>query len=285
MDSRFCCECGTYLSRPKERGRSTTPSLKISQRTTNITKLPEHPKIKRAEINTEIAYFLGLFLARGKLTRDSIIVRVPCKPENAPGHKDFLLNCVVPRMEKAIGEKIEVRGDLWNDYSFDIMIRSEFFLKLLAALDYRVGEVCRFFGAPFEIFNSTSEIQRDFVRGIGDCCGEVDRYIGGRPRVVLRFLNENTKIVEDVIEVLLRLTVDIFDVNLSPASAHHEELSIKLRELADKLTSTFGVNVTGRQEQIGRDNMVRIWGDEYYRQIGFNNPARQTKLLRYLGNL
>jgi len=284
LDSKFCKDCGTFLSLPKTRVSAYTPSLRISPKETksSIVKLREHPKIKRVEINSDVAYFLGLFLARGKLRKESLTIRLPCKFENASDHRDFLLNYVIPRMEKATGEKIEVRGDQWSDYTFDIMIRSEFFLKLLATLEFQEGDVCRFFGVPFEIFNASNEIQREFIKGIGDCSGELDRYLGGRPRVVLRFLNENTKIIEDLVELLVMLSVDIFDVNLSPPSAQHAELSKRISELSDRLTSAYGVKVTGRQEQIGRDNMVRIWAEDYYRQIGFNHPLRQMKLLKYL---
>jgi len=281
LDSRFCRKCGTFLSLPKPKVRVSTPSLRISPK----AELREYPKIKRAEINTDIAYLLGLFMARGELREESLVIRVPCRFQNASDHKDFLLGYVVPRMEKATGEKVGVHGDVWSDYSFDITIRNDFFLKLLARLELRQGEVCRFAGAPFEIFNANNDVKRDFVRGIGDCCGELDRYIGGKPRVVLRFLNENTWIIEDVVELLVRLSTEIFDVNLSPAPTNRQETSLRLDELKDSLRSRYGVKVTGRLQRTGRDNMIRMWAEEYYAHFGFNHPLRQTKLLRYLSYL
>jgi hypothetical protein len=284
LDTKFCRSCGTFLSWPKTGDRAHTPSLIISpkRRKSLEVKLREHPKINRAEVDDDIAYFLGLFQARGELEKESLIIRIPCKSKNASDQKDFLLNYVIFRMEKATGEKIEIQGDKWRAYSFNIRIRSAFFLRLLATFEFQEGEVCRFAGVPYEIFNANDEAKRDFIKGIGDCCGEIDRYLGGRPRVVLRFLNENTKIIEDVVELLVRLSVDIFDVNLSPPSKRRQELSGRINELTDNLTSRYGVKVTGRQERIGRDNMIRMWAEEYYRQIGFNHPLRQSKLLKYL---
>jgi len=185
-------------------------------------------------------------------------------------------------MEKTTGEKIEIHGDDWGAYSFNIQIRSDFFLRLLETFEFQEGEVSRFAGVPYEIFNANDEAKRDFLKGIGDCCGEVDRYLDGRARVVLRFLNENVRIIEDVVELLVRLAVDIFDVNLSPPSKHRQELSSKIDELTNSLTSRYLVNVTGRQERVGRDNMIRMWGEEYYQKIGFYHPLRHGKLLKYL---
>jgi hypothetical protein len=284
LDSKFCRNCGTFLSLPKTRVKARAPSLKIypKERKSLKVKFRDHPKINRTDVNADIAYFLGLFLARGDLKRESLIIRVPCRSENASDHRDFLLDYVIPRMEKATGEKIRIHGDEWRGYRFNIMISSDFFLRLIATLEYEEGEVCRFAGIPYEIFNANNEAKREFVKGIGDCSGEIDRYIDGSPRVVLRFLNENTKIIEDIVELLITLSVDIFDVNLSPASEHRPDVSVRIDELTHNLESRYGVKVTGRRQRTGRDNMIRIWAEEYYNQIDFNNPLRQTKLLKYL---
>jgi len=63
-------------------------------------------------------------------------------------------------------------------------------------------------------------------------------------------------------------------------SDNSKTLDIRLEKRSFDIT--YGVKVTGRQEQIGRDNMVRIWAEDYYRQIGFNHPLRQMRLLKYL---
>lgn len=278
--------CGTFLSLPKPRVKAQTPRLKISpkERKSPRVKFRDHPKTNRTDVSADISYLLGLFLARGNLKKESLTIRVPCRSENAPHHRDFLVGYVVPRMERATGEKIKIYGDGWRGYTFHIMISSDFFLRLLETLEYEEGQVCRFAGIPYEIFNASNEVKREFVKGIGDCSGEIDRYIDGSPRVVLRFLNENAKLIEDIVELLLMLSVDIFDVNLSPASERRPDVSARIDELTCNLGSRYGVNVTGRRQKTGRDNMIRIWGEEYYNQIDFYNPLRRTKLLKYLGH-
>lgn len=283
--SRFCRNCGTFLFLSRKKMSSTTPTIRISPRGTNLSELRvrEHPKSRRADIDPNLGYFLGLFVARGILRSNSLVIRIPCKSENASDHRQFLLGYVVPRLEKATGEKIIVPKHWWAAYSFDISIQSNFLLRLLDALEFKAGEICRYVGAPHEIFNSNTETITDFLKGVGDCCGEVDRYLGGKARVVLRFLNENTSIFEDIIELLTMISVEIFDVNISPASMLRPDVAGSLLEMTRNLSSRYGVKVTGRQQETGRDNMIRLWAEEYYKRIGFNHPLRQMKLLRYLG--
>lgn len=282
---RFCRKCGTFLVLPKVKPRKASPSIRISpKRPISTVKFRRHLETDRVEISSDVGYFLGLFLARGALREDVLVVRIPCKSTNTADHKDFLLRYVVPRMEEATGEKIKVYGDRWADYSFDIIISNDFFRQLLRTLDYRSGEVCRYAGVPHEVFHSNADTMKEFVRGIGDCCGEVDRYISGRPRVVLRFLNENTLILEDVVELLLLLGLEIFDVNISPASSLRPRISGRIDKLTENLGSMYGLSVTGRQEKTGRDNMIRMWADDYQTTIGFNHPLRKNKLQKYLNS-
>lgn len=282
--SRFCRSCGTYLFPKKEKRVTRTPRLRISSKIKKPfqIKLRSHPKTNRAPIDADAAYFLGLLLARGRVNGKTLTIRIPCRYENAADHRDFLLGYVIDRMEKATGEKIKIRDDRWKNFSFDITIESDFFINLIRILGMPEGEVCRLSGVPYEIFNSNNDVQRDFVKGIGDCCGEVDKYFGGRPRVCLRFLNENIGIIEDVVEVLIRSSVEIFDVNLSPPSPNYPLRAKKLGKLETDITSRYDVNVTGRTERIGRDNMIRMWAEEYYNKVNFCNQLRQQKLVSYL---
>ena len=286
---KFCSNCGTFLTIVRKGRESATPKLKITRKRRirrelkkDHLKLRTHPIKKRMELDQNIAYFLGLLLARGEVKRDSFLIKIPCRFENAIDHREFLVNQVLPRLKKGSGERINISKDFWNDFYFHIEINSEFFNRIIDVLEIKKGQVCRTSGVPYEIFNSSDDTQIEFLKGIGDCCGEIDRYFGGKPRVVLRFLNENTFLIEDVVEVLVRLSVPLFDVNLSPPSPTRKKLSNRIYKLSQDLTTRYGVNVTGRSERIGRDNMVRMWAEEYNKNIGFDNRLRQEKLMRYI---
>jgi hypothetical protein len=68
-------------------------------------------------------------------------------------HRDFLLNYVISRMEKATNEKIQVSETNWAKNTFNIKIRNNYFVRLLHLIDLEEGEVCRKAGAPHEIFH------------------------------------------------------------------------------------------------------------------------------------
>ena len=279
--NKFCNNCGTFLTIVRKGIVSSTPKLKIKPKKFQV-KFREHPINNRMKMDPDIAYLLGLLLARGVVKRDSMTIRIPCRYQNAIDHKEFLLNRVIPRLERASGERIIISKDFWNDFYLNVEINSNFYNRIIDMFEIKKGEICRTSGVPYEIFNSKNDVKKEFIKGIGECCGEIDKYYGGKPRVVLRFLNENTYLIEDVTEVLLYLSVSIFDVNLSPASPSHKELSDRLHKLSKDITTRYGVNVTGRSERIGRDNMIRIWAEEYKEKINFNNRLRYEKLLRYI---
>ena len=279
--NRFCRKDGTWLSRiPVPRQRS--PTLVISTRA--VPPLRGHPSEVRVNVDGHVAYFLGVLLSRGAVQNDTLIIRVPCNSENALAHRDFVVESFIPRVRQAAGENVELIRGSWSSHSYEVVLKNDYFLKLLRSMAIPNGEVCRTIGAPQELFGAPAEVQREFIRGIGDCAGEVDRYIDRSPRALLRFLNENVALLEDVVEILLRLGVDIFDVNLSPAP-YRGQLSQMIDQLEGALRSTYHVKVTGRLENIGRDHLVRIRAEEYYNKIGgYYNRFRQEKLEQYLSS-
>lgn len=147
------------------------------------------------------------------------------------------------------------------------------------------GEVCKTTGAPQELLGASEEIQREFIRGVGDCCGEVDRDVDRSPRALLGFLNEGVTLLGDVVKILVRLGVGIVDVSLSLAPPKSDQLSQPIDKLGSDLVSLYHVNVTGRQEETGRDHIVRMRADEYHNKIGsYYNKVRQDKLEEYLSS-
>jgi hypothetical protein len=255
----------------------------ISTRT--VTPLREHSTEARVNLDVHLAYFLGVLLSRGAVYNDTLVVRIPCKSESAAAHHDFIIESFVPRVREATGEDVELLRNDWRAQSYEVVLKNDYFIRLLRNMAIPDGEVCRTVGAPQELFAASGEIQREFIRGVGDCCGEVDRYIDRTPRALLRFLNENVLLLEDVVEILVRLNVRIFDINLSPAPAYNGQLSQSIEKLASDLTSLCHLNVTGRQEDIGRDHLVRMRALEYYNKIGgYYNKFRQQKLEEYLSS-
>lgn len=239
----------------------------------------------RAKMDKNAAYFLGALLSRGAVEKNSLIIRIRCESEGVPAHREFVVDSFIPRLREATGEEVQLVWDVWQSSGYEVALKNDYFLRLLRGLAIPDGEVCKTIGAPQELLGASQEIQREFVRGVGDCCGDVDRGDDRSPRASLGFLNEGVSLLGDVVKMLVSLGVGILDVSLSPAPPNSERLSQTINKLGSDFVSLYHVNVVGRQEEAGRDHVVRMRAGEYYNKVGgYYNKSRQDKLEEYLAS-
>jgi len=232
-------------------------------------------------VTEEIGYILGLLLARGKIGRDRVTIRLPCAPDGVEGNRAFILDVVIPKIETCTGEPVRVRHDKWGGMTYVVTIDANLYDDIFSPLGFADAEICRSEGVPSEIFWAPTRIQREFLRGLADCTGVTDEYIDRRLRVIVRTLNSNVHLTEDVVELFLKVGVPLFDVNLSPAPmGASDSLTEQLERLRTRLPLELGVNVTQRQERIGRDHLIRMWVNDFQREIGFRNQWRAEMLRR-----
>jgi len=158
-------------------------------------------------LDPDVAYLLGLIIARGTLYESSgdkkIIIDFPFKNLEAEGiHKKYNqkehLNYSLLQIKERISELIETDISVDSqEHSASLIIR---FLR--NSLPWR--NICHLLGKgkthfsefliPEQVFTAPRETQREFIRGIADSAGfirESNNYMGNKRRVYLEIANKN----------------------------------------------------------------------------------------------
>lgn len=199
-------------------------------------------------------------------SNQAIILRIPCRNKSARRqHRQFLLRKVKTKLSLALDE-ISIAYNR-ADSCVEAILRSDYFIDVINALRIPKGKDFGKYGrVPAKILGSKVALLKVFLRGYGDCCGTVDRHVSGEARVVLNLRYEGTRIVEDLIKAFKKCSITIADVNLPPKN--------RFRALGKKLRSKYQVKVTYGS----KTPQVRIWGEIYDKNIGFNNDFIARKL-------
>ena len=168
-------------------------------------------------LDPDVAYFLGLIVARGTLHESSgdkkIIIEFPYKSLQAKGitkeyvqedHLFYSITQIKERLQELTEADISINQ---QGHSYALIIRflrnslvwrnSNYLLKgSKSYYDFLV---------PQQIFLADTVIQKEFIRGIADCAGfirESNNYMGGKRRVYLEISNKNWILPIQICELL-----------------------------------------------------------------------------------
>jgi len=228
-------------------------------------------------MDIDVAYVLGLIVARGEIRDDTlkqIIIEFPYRNLEAVGIKkkvdqrDKLLisvNRVRDRIQELenVDIKVEERGQaiylIMESHKETIFIRN---IKYLLR-----GKRSHFeFEIPLEIFQSDESIKKEFMRGYADVAGSArasNRDRRGRHRVYLDVLNRNWKLPVQLCQLLqdhLNIPVDTI------AWGHPNIRDPKVKEYKK-----------GNKSAWAREHQVKVYADEFMK-IGFYVEHKQEIL-------
>ena len=145
------------------------------------------------ELHPDVAYLLGLIVARGEIGHGVIRIHFPYKSKELNGYD----------VERSMIVSLNTIRERLGRLVYDIyQEQTTFILRFKpTAMDFRWlkallrGRTSHYrFEIPQEIFNSDIEIKKEFIRGYADIAGSVRRFNrdwSGMHRVQLDILNEN----------------------------------------------------------------------------------------------
>jgi len=233
----------------------------------------KNEKIKRTRIplprskaiDLDIAYILGMLMARGEVSRSHAIIRIPCRRFiTRQGHINFVKRKLSKIIISSLHEKARISVDYNTQTSaVEVTVTSHKLLKIARSLRIPVNTNLGVSGKiPRRILIEGPQVIKSFLMGYGDSCATVDRHISGRARVVFNLPTLGEPVIEPLIDAFQKCSVPILDVNLPQARG------VLGRRLRNRVTVTGGT----------RTPQIRIWGDLYYSKIGFRNTYTRSKL-------
>jgi HKD family nuclease len=259
--------------------RMKNKSLRWGAQRVSDAKLPK-TKIqidRKPIIDIESAYFLGCLLARGTVESNRVIFRIPCRRRDfRAAHESFLNNKFRQMLAVTSGEKAKFKA-AYNPStrSVEAAVESRYLLQIVRSL--RIPKNCdlgRRGKIPKKILKSRTEVLRAFLRGYGDFCATVGTYFGYKARVTLNILYEGGAVIEGIVQALEKV-VEIADVNLP---TEYTTEAPPLGTLEQRLRAKHIASIT----RGSNTPQVRIWGDNYTDEIGFQNGFLDKKLREML---
>lgn len=235
-------------------------------------------KLTPGYIDSDVAYLLGLIVARGEISTSGRINRItiefPFRNLMVEGiktkidQKDQIL-ISLREVSKRLNEltDIQIREEDTENAVYlilETMKNTIFFRNLTALLQNKTSHLE--FHVPKEIIEESKRIQKEFVRGYADVAGSArwsNRNRWSRTRVYLDILNPNWHLPVE----LCWLIQDQLKVPIDTITYGHPNLrDPKLKEYK-----------AGRKTAWAREHQIKIFTDQF-EKIGFYMSHKQTVL-------
>lgn len=165
-----------------------------------------NPEASENYLDPDVAYLLGMIVARGKFVDNDasklIVIEFPAKnllaesktkSFNQEEHLQQSLYRIRERLDELLEAKTEVKT-VRGHVSLTIRFHSR--NLTWRNLTHILGPSTSYhdFGVPQNVFDSTTDVKREFVRGVADCAGFIrdsNNYMGGKRRVYIEINNKN----------------------------------------------------------------------------------------------
>ncbi|RLG16978.1 hypothetical protein DRN63_03510 [Nanoarchaeota archaeon] len=229
-------------------------------------------------LDVDVAYLLGLLVARGEFSESGgvkrIVIEFPFRNLEVEGIKEKIVQkdqilLSLRKVTRRINEltDMNVREEEREQAVYLIMetMKNTMFIRNLKAL--LKGKRSHYeFEIPEEIFQSTTDIQKEFLRGYADVAGSArwaNRNKWGRCRVYLDILNPNWRLPVE----LCHLIQDFLRIPIDTITYGHP--NIRDPNLVEYKK--------GREDAWAREHQIKIFAEEFER-IGFYMSHKQKVL-------
>lgn len=227
-------------------------------------------------LNPDIAYLLGMIVGKGEIKRDKkyteVIINIPHKnlgienEDTQQSIKASLLD-IIRRLKPLVGADLE--NDTSNPYVATLYFsknNGDFLIRTLNAY-LKYHNTWRTFRIPAEIFESSADVKKEFLRGLADVTGHIraSNYYYDKlkdNRVYLEIM-DNWDLAIDVANLLKTLDITIQTIRF----AH------------PNLVDTSG-NDYRRGVRNYKEHQIKIWAEEF-EKIGFNIGHKNRLLKKY----
>ena len=230
------------------------------------------PLARSKAIDPDIAYILGMLAARGRVSKSSAVIRIPCRIfKIRQGHISFAKRKLSEIIMSSLNEKARISvGYNGRISAVEVSILSQTLLKIAKNVGIPGNTNLGISGiVPNRILAGGHQVIKSFLMGYGDSCAAIDRHVSGRARVVFNLLIRGGAIIDGLVTAFQKCSVPIFDVNLPIiGGALGTQYRRQRRRLRKRVAITGGTNTP----------QIRIWGDLYYSEIGFRNTYTKNKL-------
>lgn len=157
-------------------------------------------------LDTDVAYFLGLIVARGSLIESQgdrkIVIDFPYKSLTAEGitkkysqedHLYYSISQLRERLIELTESHITINKGQHNYTLLTRFLRNSMVWRNIRYL-LKDGTNYFDFQVPYQIFEAGIDIKKEFLRGVADCAGFIrnsNNYMGGKRRVYIEISNKN----------------------------------------------------------------------------------------------
>lgn len=227
-------------------------------------------------LNPDIAYLLGMIVGKGEIIRGEnqtkILIMIPHKNLEIEGENTQLsikasFLDIITRLQPLIGTDLKTDTSNTREAIIYFSKDNEDFLIRTINTFFNNENSWRRFRIPNEIFNSSTNIKKEFVRGVADVTGHIrqsNQYYSPlfENRVYIEIM-ENWMLVIDVANLLKSLSIPIHTIRF----AHPN--------LVDPRGEYYSRGIRSYKE-----HQIKIWAEEF-EKIGFNIDHKNKLLVRY----
>ena len=223
----------------------------------------------------DLMYLLGMITGKGSIipheTETTINISIPHKllrinGQDAEGSVQIALNTIRNRIQPLVEvTSLQARSNRTETNITFSKPNTGYLMRQINEY-FNLEQHWRDFRIPNEIFDSTRDMQREFMRGLADVTGHIrssNMYFKDYDNRVYIEIPTNWYLVIDICNILKRLNIPVHTIDWG----HPNIRDSKLREFRAGRDGAF------------REHQIKIFAEEFER-IGFTIPHKQNMLVR-----